>query len=319
MSSSEEDQDVDEYAAWDIVMPLMADNSDGADFKIKNKPGGETHRVIVTGHDRLGTTTAVRGRLYHVIHGILGGGSDDPATLIVFEWLLVPGKLGHRFREVNIDVSFAPHGRRPGMGPGDDLADYTPEVKTVVPHVPIKSLFSVADVRTEESKTLRLTVGYDPLVALTPEISKRSSESTQRTSYRFAAGLATFKNKKWGEPNAVHWKLHENQSQESGAPHIVRTAVLLRRQPGDDGQFTAKVRTNVHVSWMQDAVESLRNTFGSRDDPIYFDPVPIEVNHGAAVLYGVRGKDVIKMESPCDSHNLDMEDLTIFLIKDDEK
>ncbi|KAI1123618.1 hypothetical protein F5Y10DRAFT_269903 [Nemania abortiva] len=164
------------------------------------------------------------------------------------------------------------------MGPSDDLADYTPEVKTVAPDVPIRSFFSVADVSAEESKSLGINLGYDPI------------------------------------------KLQENESQKSGAPYMVRTAVLFRRQRGDNGQFRAKFRTNVHVSWVHDAKESLRNALGSRDDPIYFDPAPAEeTNLGAAVLYGVKGRDVMKMNSPCDQNNLGMEDLTGFLIKDDDK
>ncbi|KAI1327671.1 hypothetical protein F5Y16DRAFT_370986 [Xylariaceae sp. FL0255] len=207
------------------------------------------------------------------------------------------------------------------MAPGENLADFTPEVKTVAPYLPIKSYFSTADISTEETKTVGLNVGYAPYATFNPEISKKATETTKRTYYRFVAGLATFDNKTWGEPNAVHWKLHENQCQKSGSPSSVRTAVLLRRRPDDYSQFRAKVKTSVRVYLAHDVMESVRKAIGHRDDPIDFDPSPTEDfdYDGAAVLYGVKRQDARNMKCPWDKNNLDKLDLDEFLIKDDDE
>lgn len=318
MSEAEQNQEIDEYADWGIAMPLVEDDGD-AGFRIKNKPGGETHRVILTGYDRP-NSTAVRGRLFHVVHGTMGNGNSDPATLIVFEWLLVPGRLGRRFREVTIDVTFTAHGRRPGMGLDEDLSNYAPGVKTVAPDVPIKSFFSGRDVNKENSKKGALNIGYAPYVSFSPELSSTSTESTERTDYRFIAGYPAYVDKgNWGEPNSVHWTFQENAPQESGTPHIVRTAVLLQRHAGDNGIFIAKFKTIANVSAWHDAVESLRKVVGAvpNDDPVYFDPTPVAgIEHGAAVLYGDR--NVVNQKSPCNKDNLSQEELGKFLIEDDD-
>ncbi|KAG9229171.1 hypothetical protein BJ875DRAFT_207437 [Amylocarpus encephaloides] len=279
MSDSEDlkQQEVDEYADWDLFIPLVADDADSAGFRIKDAPGGESERVFITGYDRR-NATAVRGRLFHVVHGVIGNGSNKPATLIVFEWLFVPGRLGHRFREVNIDVTFAPRGSRPGRMPGADMSGYTPEVKAVAPNVPIKSYFASRDVTKETGKKAGLTLGYAPYASFSPEVSGKTTEVTARTDYRFVAGYPAFVNKTWGEPNSVHWTLQENSSQESGTPHLLRTAVLVQRQAGDYGMFSAAIDTSVNVSVLVDAAEALRKLVKlvPNDDPVSFDPKPVK-------------------------------------------
>ncbi|RYO85042.1 hypothetical protein DL766_007924 [Monosporascus sp. MC13-8B] len=320
MVNADERKEQDPFAEWNMRMPLIEDHADEAGFRIKNHPNGEKHRVHLTGYDRPGAM-AVRGRLFHVVHGILGNGSSTPATLIVFEWLFVPGKLGRRFREVEIDVTFAPHGRRPGTMPDDDLSEYTPQVRAVAPDVPVKSYISGRGVTSEMTITGALRAGYEPFVAFTPEASRKKTETTERTDYRFAAGYPAFVNKMWGEPNSVHWTLQENAPQESGTPHLVRTAVLLQRTAGDGGSFSATIETSAHVSVLADAAEKLRKAVGSipKDDPVYFDPRPIPgVAHGAAVLYGTRD-GLSNQQSPCDKDNLGAVDLTQFLVVDDDE
>ncbi|KAK3359508.1 hypothetical protein B0T25DRAFT_100510 [Lasiosphaeria hispida] len=313
----------DPYPAFDLFLPLITDST--ADWKIKNAPPGpdgavEAHRVNLTGYDRV-NATCVRGRLFHVAHGVIGSGSTRPATLVVFEWLLVP-QGGQRFREVEIDVTFRAHGRRPGTLEGaDHLSEYTPEVRAVAPSVPVKSYISGREVQVEHSVGGKLTVGYAPFVSAGPEAARKKTEKTDRTDFRFVAGYPAYVDKKWGEPNSVHWTLQENGPQESGLPHLVRTAVLLQRKAGDaKGMFGAKIKTSADVSAWENAVQSLHKMVGAvpKDDPVYFDPKPAQgVTHGAAVLYGSR--EVANVESPFDQDNLGKEDLAKFLVPDDDE
>lgn len=311
-----ENQEDDPYSAFDLFIPLIADDADDAGFRIFNRPG-ETHRVLVTGHDRP-RATAVRGRLYHVVHGTVGGGSRRPATLVVFEWLLVPGKLGKRFKQVDIDIVFAAHGSRPGMLPGDDLRDYTPDVRAIAPDVPMKSYFSGRDVTKQNAKSISLDAGYQGL-SLSPSLSSSSTEVVHRTDYRFIHGYPAFVNKMQGSPDSVHWTLQENASQESGAQQWVRTAVLLERQAGDYGQFSAVVNIRVDVDVVTNMSERLKKLVGSipRDDAIVFDPKSAQnVDNGASVLFG--SKNVEEYKSPCDKNNLGKEELARFLVDDDD-
>ncbi|KAI5860378.1 hypothetical protein GGS23DRAFT_613944 [Durotheca rogersii] len=280
----------DSFAEWDLCMPLVADSAINPGFRIRNHPNGETHRVHLTGYDRH-NTMVVRGRLFHVIHGRLSPDDSTPATLIVFEWLLIPGKLGRRFRQVQVDVTFAPHGRRPGTLPSDDLSEYTPQVRVVAPDVPAVSYITRRGVTSERYNTAGLRAGYDPFAAATADVSRGRVETTERTDYRFVAGYPAFVRKTWGDPNSVHWTMQENAPQESGVPHLCRRPEKFRKAVGRIPE----------------------------DDPVYFDPRPVPgVPHGAAVLYGPRD-NVRNQQSPCDKDNLGAMDLTRSLVVEDEQ
>lgn len=324
------------YDGWEIFQPLVSDEADQAGFRIHDAPGAdgpEAHRVWITGYDRDDDVTAVRGRLYHVVHGVVGGGggcggkgSRRPATLVVFEWLLVPGRLGRRFREVDIDVVFSASGGRVGKPEGSDLSAFTPEVAAVAPSVPIKSFVTGRDVAREAGRKAGVTVGHAPYGSAGAEASGRTTQTTTRTDYRFVAGYPKLSGRSYPPANAAHWKLQENAPQESGAPHLVRTAVLLKRRasPPDYGTFSARVTTAVNVSFWSNAAETIRGAVGlvPRDDPVTFDPKRLIGGggpHGPAVLYGEKDESAgASKTSPCDEMELAAEDLTKFLVKDDD-
>lgn len=300
---------------WDFTMPLVAANEEGADFKHKNKGGVETHRVNITGYDKNPRATVVKGRLLHVVHGYNAGGKGTPSTLIVFEWLFVPGERGRRFREVQIDVVFAAKGPRSGLGAGGDLSDWDPSVETVSPSIPQQSYVTSYGRTDKTDSEISLTGGYQPFVGVTPKYSKGSTVTVERTDYRFVAGFPTYVGKHTGDPNAVHWTLLENETQISGLPSIARTAVLLHRQKRDFGKFVAKVSTTADVSILENLKDKIRRAIGEKDDPIIFDPAPPRADwNGVAVLDAKR--DVEGRESPFDQNNLGSKDLDSFSLKD---
>ncbi|KAK1758111.1 hypothetical protein QBC47DRAFT_373727 [Echria macrotheca] len=310
-ADSSPSENTDSFPDFNLFIPLTADDTDAAGFRIKNAPPGadgtpETNRIHLTGYDRA-NATAVRGRLLHVVHGTVSTSSRRPASLLVFEWLLVPGKLGRRFREADIDITFAAAGRRRGR----DLAEFAPGVVGVAPDVPVESCVSSREVTVETSWGAKITAGYAPFVSGGPEVARKKTEVTRRSDYRFVAGYPTYVEKTHGEPNAVHWTLQENRHEESGLPGRVRTAVLLQRNVGDNkGMFSATIKTSVKVSVLADGAESLRKLVGliPKDDPVYFDPGAVQgTAHGAAVLYG--SPDVAGVTSPVDKNNLIREDL----------
>lgn len=75
-------------------------------------------------------------------------------------------------------------------------------------------------------------------------------------------------------PNAARWVMLENASQKSGVPAFLRTAVLLKRRPKDNGQFLGSVNVSYRVSKFHDFKEVLSKMTGMipTDKPIVFDP-----------------------------------------------
>jgi hypothetical protein len=204
----------DPFAEYTLGQPLMASDDDHAGFRIQNDRDPytdlpEAHRIYLTGYDRATSITAVRGRLLHVTHGTLSPSSSAnpsrPATLIVFEWLLIPGRLGRRFKEVNIDITFSAEGQRRGARTPKDIARFTPSVEKVAPSVPLKAGITGRDVTEEVSVVGKVVVGYAPVVEAGPEASKKRTVVTRRLDFKFAAGYPAFVKKSGGEPNSVHW------------------------------------------------------------------------------------------------------------------
>ncbi|KAL8641164.1 MAG: hypothetical protein Q9226_008668, partial [Calogaya cf. arnoldii] len=256
-----EEDDIN-LAGWEICMPLIGDAGHNAGFRIKNLPG-QTERPNITGYDRSGNGTAVLGRLYHVVHGFMREGRNPPATLIVFEWVLRPGPLPRRFREVNIEVIFAAHGLRPGMLPSEDLSGFDPEVVKVGPSVPSENSPTTYTVGETSGVSLGLSLGFGGYAAIEPEVHSETTKSgIQRIDYSVQAGYPLMKNKNSGPPNGVLWTFQENSTQESGLPKVIRTAVLLERYSKDFGAFEATIKTTSHVSCMEDAKEALRRAVG---------------------------------------------------------
>ncbi|KAF2494951.1 hypothetical protein BU16DRAFT_446900, partial [Lophium mytilinum] len=232
-------------------------------------------RIYTTGYDRNPAETAVLGRLFHVVHGYTRDGEDPPATLIVFEWNLRPGPLPRRFREVNIEVTFAARELRPGMLPSEDLTAYDPGVVKVGPEVPLQQSAITYTVDKTTGRKIGLSVGFGGYVSVNPEVSSETKKSgIQRIDYNVQAGYPFFANKNCGQPNGVIWTFQENATQESGLPRVVRTAVLLERFDDDFGAFEAKIQTTSHISVVEDAKETLRRAVGKVpvDDPVTFYP-----------------------------------------------
>ncbi|KAK4465298.1 hypothetical protein QBC42DRAFT_343926 [Cladorrhinum samala] len=303
---------------WEIFAPLVEDSELDAVPCIPNKPG-EVHRVDLTGYDRP-DVPCVRGRLFHVVHGLLssnGEGGKIPATLIVFEWefhlQLSPGH--HRFRQVDIKVVFESAGDSPGGALNGHYA--APRVLEVAPRAPIKSLVRTRTV-TPMAVGGKIALGFAPFVAVeTSMANSAEGNTTSMTDYRLITGIPVFSTPDSSHADAATWTLHENESLKSGVQSPVRTAVLVERQAGDCGKFSATVKTKAELSSLRArAAEKFRKWTGlvPVDDKVYFDA---GVGRGAAVIGG-RKHWVDRQPSPCDAGNLETEDLLKFLIKDED-
>lgn len=297
---------------WDFVIPFQ-DAAD-ADWKgIKNLPG-EVHREAVTGQDKEGS--AVKGRLSEIVHGYEAGEDSDPCTLIVFEWELVPGAGDNRFRNVQIDVVFAAHGKRSSMAPGDSLSRYDPYPFKIVPADPVTSLEALVKVTKNKENEFSGEAGYSPFVKVTPKHKDGKTWEYRYLDHRYISGSRKYGGQKnMGKFNAVQWVFRENVSLESGVQYRVNTAVLLRRQEDDFEQFTATVETGANVSPLKKKLQTPLKAIGlwPRDDPIFFDPT---VTSGSKAPGKKKSDDIAARPTQHDDMNLGTVDLNEYLIED---
>ncbi|PHH90669.1 hypothetical protein CDD83_2963 [Cordyceps sp. RAO-2017] len=116
----------------------------------------------------------------------------------------------------------------------------------------------------------------EPYASLGPKYQWKRTTSGQRADAVSLTGEAAVVGRARGggaRPNAVRWTMLENESDRSGVPAFLRTAVLLRRRERDNGQFVGDVRADYRVSPLHDFRQLLVNAVArTRDEPVLFDP-----------------------------------------------
>lgn len=245
------------------------------------------HRKTATGTDREGNARlmSVVGLMPTVVHGQSADG--DPHTLIVFEWSATPERQGLRFREVTIEVRFAANGKRGGAEAeavelrrrGFPLSNWDPEVVKAVPTG--VEWYDRSSHRVGGKSTLELgfSVGFDPYFSIAPKYTmERDTSATATAAVSVVGRPFVVAAPGRSRNNAVRWTMLENESQRSGVPAYLRTAVLLKRELQDDGLFLGYVKVETHVSWWEDLMEKKRKMTGDikLDHPIIFDPTRSE-------------------------------------------
>ncbi|PTB62673.1 hypothetical protein BBK36DRAFT_1144673 [Trichoderma citrinoviride] len=239
------------------------------------------HRKAVTGTDRQGNARlmSVVGLMPVVVHGFA---DDEPHTLIIFEWDIVSGVQDLRFKSVVIEVSFIAAGPR---GEAEDDAKklrleggnsswWDPEIVKAVPSGTASYKHSTRRIGGKETYELGFSVGFQPYFSLGPKYALERDTSTDIADAIRVTGQSFVTGSSRNRPNSVRWIMLENASQRSGVPAYLRTAVLLKRQPDDNGLFLGNVKVETHVSWWEDLKEKKWKLTGQikPDEPIVFDP-----------------------------------------------
>jgi hypothetical protein len=299
---------------WSISMPFVPANLEDATLQIHDEEG-EVHREDLTGWEK-NNGSGVKGRLVEVVHGFKAEGGGTPCTLIVFEWLLVPGKRCNRLKDVRISVAFRAIGTRPGVRAGGSLSAWDPVPIKLVPYEPLLTQFSKVSVSEKLNKELGAQVGYQPYAAVTPKIGKETSFAVERIDYRYITGSKTYVGKNSGSSNGVEWKLEENKSLKSGVQYVVRTAVLLRRKPFDFEKFNLTVEVEANGSFTKHVADQFFKAVGIRptDGPAAFDPMV----EPAASEEQNTSDDIAARPTKRDWKNLGDVDLTEVLLKDED-
>lgn len=264
---------------------IELDGSQDLEYKLPNevdKHGKPVpHRKTVMGTDREG-----KARLMSVI-GIMptvvyGSSNGDPYTLVIFEWSATPERQGLRFKEVVIEVSFAAVGPR-----GDAEAEavqlrnrgfnenyWDPEVVRMVPTGTSWYNPTPHKITGKNVLDIGFSAGFAPYFSISPKYTMERDVNIDRTDAVKVTGSPAVVGLARNRANALRWTMLENESQQSGVPAYLRTAVLLKRHPKDSGLFLGTVNITTHVSWWEDLLEKKRKLSGAvkKDEPIIFDP-----------------------------------------------
>ena len=243
------------------------------------------HRVDTTGTDRQGKAAlmTVKGRMPTVVHGFEKSGSTVPYTLVVFEWFTHRNTNDKQFREVTIEVAFEAHGKRGEAEPEAQRlrsrnvpkTHWDPEVVGLAPFATSWYQRSTHQITNTSSGAISTNVGFAPYLSIVPKFSWEKSDSHAVTKAVQVTGEFAFLGKQTrSKANGARFIMLENPSQHTGVPAYLRTAVLLRRQHRDNGQFLARVDVSYRVSPLQDFRERWWKVMGRLpvDQPIVFDP-----------------------------------------------
>jgi hypothetical protein len=263
-------------------------NSEEAKFRLDNEydENGNPipHREWTTGIDREGNAAkmAVKGRMPTVVHGFERAGSKTPYTLVIFEWSTERLRLDRRFREVTIEVSFTAHGTRREAEPaaqalrakGVGKTHWDPEVCAIVPEGTSWFHRTTHKVTEKSQWEVSLKAAFGQYFTAGPKYHWERGDVADVTAAIQLSGSRVAVGSGHNRPNAARWVMLENASQRSGVPAFLRTAVLLKRLPKDDGQFLGTVNVSYRVSPFHDFKETLQKLMGRlpNDKPIIFDP-----------------------------------------------
>ncbi|EEU47183.1 uncharacterized protein NECHADRAFT_77385 [Fusarium vanettenii 77-13-4] len=268
---------------------LSLENTEEAALRLQNDVDENGNvipqRELTTGYDRPGNAAlmAVNGSMPIVVHGTTSASSSDPHTLVVFDWHIACRIPGKRFREVHIEVEFTAHADRGDAehraaqhrAQGGRRSFWDPSVVNLSPMGTSWYHKTPHVVGSTHGFELGVTAGFSPFVSGGPNYSWTKTDSgAERIDAIKVVGDKHFGEGLRSQANGARWDLVENEATESGVPSYIRTAVLLKRQPRDNGQFLGKVKVRTSVSGLHDLKEAWRKVTGTvpKDDPIVFDP-----------------------------------------------
>jgi hypothetical protein len=224
------------------------------DFHTKNDPSRPFQRANVI--ERQGAVS-IRCSCIDIIHGKMGGDSEDYASLIVLLFRFDPQKRARRIQHANIFVEFF----------SKDEEDARPEVEAIS----LDGRFGLSPTTQNEvlTKGVEGTAGGGALGLELSAGGKWEKTTTRDTSdMTVITGVRNAGTDSYGRWHEAQWVLAENSTVKTGVPAYMRVGILVKRE--EDKEFKADVRIEAKV----DLKSSLEKLFGGNppDDPILFKP-----------------------------------------------
>ncbi|KAF9636706.1 hypothetical protein BFW01_g7602 [Lasiodiplodia theobromae] len=252
--SEPEEESYDENSLFDIALNPTGD--DGSSFRMQNDPAAPYQRKNVT--ERKGAID-IRCTCLDVIHGLLAPDNyEDRATLIVLKFNFDSRKRARRIASAKISLQFS----------SEDPGNGDPEVYRIAP---FESLAMVPTTSLEEkAQWADFKLGAPPFAGFQAgtELGWERTVISETTDATRIIGTMDLRGRNYGEPNGVSWTLLENETQRTGVPTVLRTAILLKRR--NDAKFRCTVKLDVNVDFRS----KLERMIGGKpkDDPVLFDP-----------------------------------------------
>ncbi|KAE8384610.1 hypothetical protein BDV23DRAFT_166457 [Aspergillus alliaceus] len=270
-----------------LVIPLFAEGTKGASFRLRNEPG-ELQRAHIM---QEGSELSVQANILSVLHGTLTP-NGDYATLMIIEYRF-QGSLARstRFKSAMIKVKFVPS--------EDDPAG-CPIVKNVAPD----GTFFLNSVTTDITDTLSANgsaqAGAGP-ATLGVGAGWERSTSVKREYHTTLVGTTWIDGRDAGKPNMGRWKVTENKSKKDGIPSLLRTAILVTQKVPLAFQAVVSIQTEANMAYA--LKEEVRSFIGGKKvdivDPVNFAAGGVRQSTGAE-LPGVKIDHLVD----CDLHKL---------------
>ncbi|KAL1869587.1 hypothetical protein Daus18300_005441 [Diaporthe australafricana] len=234
----------DDTAIQSVGIDLKALTAQGT-----NLGGGEQTTSFID-EDFGDNRVTIQGDIVQVVHGtIVEGGS--PATLVVFQFAFVPHDNDARFKKAEIFVTF-PEG----------------EVRGISPHHTSVTMQSERMEETTKSVSPSLEAAYGPGKIGVGYTWEKKDSMTRRDHAKVTGLIKSFRVEGRKVPNTASWTMIENSQTQTGIPHLIQTAMLVKR--GDefsDEIFIAEVTVKAEVDMftsMKDKAQRLSKTLAGK-------------------------------------------------------
>ncbi|KAK8054801.1 hypothetical protein PG993_000028 [Apiospora rasikravindrae] len=252
-----EDHVQNDAGSFELSLQPLGDLGSGYHTKNDPRPGHQYHRYDVT-QQRKGPIS-VRCNMTDVIHGQMGGGSDEQATLIALLFRFDVLENARRISRAEITVDFF------GEDPTDRFS------RPGVSAISFNNEFSLV----EETETKSITRGAEMSIGMSQFAELSGSlkweETTERTrkSYTRVIGSTDYESFNSGAYDRARWVLLENESLNTGVPKVFRTGILLQRE--DMEKFGCDVRIKIKAD-VRSRLEDFFGGWKADDDTVLFNP-----------------------------------------------
>ncbi|KAK1764350.1 hypothetical protein QBC33DRAFT_595745 [Phialemonium atrogriseum] len=261
----EEKEDADTYLDVVLVKETGGDDDDEGGIVLKvehiingtNLGGEEQPKDLINkdlGKDRL----TVKCDKVEIVHGsmVVGG---SPATLVVFQFAFVPRARTARFKSAEIILKFS-----------------------------VGEVYAITHEHT--FVIMKSTKTHEVSHNVSPSIEAKDT-LTLADHARIQGNKRTLLDRSGQKrpSNSVIWSLSENGDTESGIPHLLQTALLLRRAKPADGAFEpgfeaeisirADVDSKTSAKEVGQAVKAFFTAGSKKGNDIVFNPLPPEKSH----------------------------------------
>ncbi|KZZ89721.1 hypothetical protein AAL_07614 [Moelleriella libera RCEF 2490] len=228
-----------EQASFDI--DFIESGAQESGYRTRNNPDQPYERTLLAWRRGLFQAKALA-----VIHGRLRQGSEQRATLLIYDLDIAPNPC-HRVTYVSVLLRFKSH----------EVVDWAPKNRWV---------FQNSSQNETQVKGYDLKGGFSQCGG---EIT--GSFKNQRTVESTTTDAAKMDSELWwpeGRYNTgVRWFIRENETTKSGMPSRVRTALLLERK--DDAEFSCAVDVKLKTSFKSRFHEYISR---EEDEPVLYNP-----------------------------------------------